>query len=195
MSSKIFIPSFSDENKRIQTFFFLHADPKFIRQLARCGFFYDFSNNQSIVTCFNCGSGVEIDTFKNYINLIASIHLKINPNCSYITSLLSDRELKKVRFREQYIAPVMYYKRELALYSEEHFDCYQRLLTLNGVKNKTKVARAGFFLKNKKFYCYTCGCRTTDFVDNDPWREHCVRNPQCKHLLKSKGFYYVQKHL
>ena len=195
MSTKDFIPKFSDEKKRIQTFFFLNADPKFIRQLAKCGFFYDFSNNQEIVSCFSCGSGTEIATFKNYINLIGAVHIRINPDCSFMKSVLSGRELKKVRFREKYLAPVMYYKRELALYSEEHFDCYSRLLTLNGVKHKTKIARAGFFLKNKNFFCYTCGCRTTEFIDSNPWKEHCIRNPQCKHLLKSKGFYFVQKHL
>lgn len=126
--------------------------------------------------------------------ILHTLHYKASPQCSYLLSRTSARDLKKMRHRAKYTAPFTYYVRVASPTHQEFMDCYNRIESLAGLSDCVRIARAGFFRNGKHFSCFDCGCTVSAFEDS-PWKEHCLLSPNCRHLIQARGFYYIQKNL
>lgn len=184
----VHLKQFGAEDLRLRTFYRFKGDQHQVRDLVRCGFFLE--NDDRRVCCFHCGIGFNVD---ESLRDFRGTHLKANPHCQYLNSIISQRERRKLLRGIKYYKPITYFVRQPAPFNDEYVDCYNRVLSLPD-KAKGRIARAGFFYNEKSYFCYECGCNVDNFI-TDPWKEHCVLNPNCLHLLRSRGFYYVQKHV
>lgn len=184
-----YVPKFVDRLLRLNTFVRFHGDNRLIKELVDGGFFLDTSVH---VSCFHCGISFDLSVVSG-LNLHAA-HYKANSNCAFLLSLLSERERNKMQSRAKHSAPLSYYVRERAPTFPNYADCYARIGTLARTHNRSRIARAGFFLNGKRYWCYECGCNISTF-EQSPWKEHCILNPNCRHLIQTRGFYYIQKNL
>jgi Inhibitor of Apoptosis domain len=184
-----YVPKFRDRLSRLNTFVRYRGDNALVKELVDCGFFLESGER---VCCFHCGCGFDISASAG-LNMYTA-HYKASARCAFLLSLLSEREQNKTRARAKHSAPLTYYVRERAPSHPEYADCYARLETLARIDNCARIARAGFFLNEKRFYCFECGCSASTFEQN-PWKEHCVLNPNCRHLIQTRGFYYIQRNL
>jgi Inhibitor of Apoptosis domain len=184
-----YLNKYRDRLLRLQTFARFRGDNNFIKELVDCGFFLD---SRERVCCFYCGCGFDISAAAG--RDLHTLHYKSNPQCCFLLSLISERDRKKLRLRAKYTAPFTYFVRVASPSHHEFIDCYNRLESLAGTQDCVRIARAGFFRDGKGFSCYDCGCSISAFIKS-PWREHCILNPNCRHLIQSRGFYYIQKYL
>lgn len=186
--ASVYMKQFADDDVRLRTFNRFKGDHHIVKQLVTCGFFLENDNRR--VCCFHCGVGFNVDSS---LQDIRGIHLKGSPHCQYLETIISQRERRKLMRGIKYYKPTTYFVRQNAPFNDEYVDCYNRAQSLPE-KTKGRVARAGFYYNENSYFCYECGCNVNNFFD-DPWVEHCVLNPNCLHLLRCKGFYYIQKHV
>jgi hypothetical protein len=183
-----YLKKFGDEDLRLRTFFRFKGDHHIVKELVKCGFFLE--NDDKRVCCFHCAVGFNVEAGMRDFR---SIHLKANQHCQFINSIISQRERRQLMRGIKYYKPPTYFIRQLAPFNDEFIDCYNRLQTLPE-NAKARIARAGFYYDGNSFLCFECGCKIDHFFDN-PWIEHCSMNPNCLHLLRCKGFYFIQKHV
>lgn len=184
----IYVKQFANDDLRLRTFYRFKGDHHLIPDLVKCGFFLEDDNKR--VCCFQCGIAFDVESTQKDFR---GIHLNANPHCVFINSIITQRERRKLIRGIKYYKPSTYFVRQQAPFNDEFVDCYNRLLTLPE-NAKTRMARAGFYFRENTYFCYECGCSTQHFF-LDPWKEHCILNPNCAHLLRCRGFYYIQKHL
>jgi Inhibitor of Apoptosis domain len=179
---------FADENLRLRTFHPFKGDQHMVKTLVKCGFFLD--NDDKRVCCFYCAVGFNADSS---LTDFRAIHLKISPDCPFLDKIISQRERRRLMRSVKYHKPLTYFVRQIAPFNDQYVDCYTRIQSLPK-RSTSRIARAGFYFGKHSYICYECGCNVPHFFD-DPWKEHCALNPNCLHLLRSKGFYYIQKNL
>jgi hypothetical protein len=85
-----YIKQFASEDVRLRTFFRLKGDQHIVRALVDCGFFLE--NDDKRVCCFHCAIGFEADST---IHDFRAIHLKASPHCTFLKSIISQRERKE----------------------------------------------------------------------------------------------------
>jgi len=186
-----YLPKFSEEHARLQTFKYYRKDCN-PQQLAKFGFIL-LPNNKHFC-CFFCSATICSDVTKN--SDISAIHLKISPFCLFMKHLLSKRSLRNKLKKCEYLNYIPFSTLTISPFNSDYLDCYNRLKSLENCKtliSKKTISRAGFFFLNRRFYCFQCGTVVSIFSKNDcPWRIHCQKNKHCKYLLASRGFYYIQ---
>jgi hypothetical protein len=183
-----YVKQFASEDVRLRTFFRFKGDQHIVKALVDCGFFLE--NDDKRVCCFHCGIGFEADST---LHDFRAIHLKASPHCTFLNSIISQRERRKLMRQIKYYKPATYFVRQPAPFNDEYIDCYNRALTLpENVSIRT--ARAGFYFSEQAYFCYECGVSASHFFES-PWKQHAALNPNCIHLLRSKGFYFIQKNV